>query len=495
MRMFWPLPLLLLGAVPWPWSGDQGEVGQCLVSNGTAAPSWEACAEAAGTYSGVGACGANQWASTLNEGAAPTCTQPAFSNLSGSVAAAQLPSPGATTKGGVEAETCSGNDKVSAINTDGTVTCSADQTGGGGVPTDADYVTATSNASLSAERVLTAGTNTAIDTSVVGQIKVNLSGTHADSFHTDAYSGVGACGANTWASTLSDNAAPTCTQPGFSNLSGSATDAQIPNTITVDLAAAATALAANPTDCSAGQYATTIAASGALTCAQPAFSEVSGSVTDAQVPNTITLDNLTQITTRAISDTTGILAGSRGGVGVALPTCSGTDKLTANGTQVSCAADQTGGAGSWPTGKLTSPVAVAVNASYVTVFTVTPGTSKQNQLEFRIMHAASATTVGVQFRVSSADAGNVGNCFFATHGVAGTAASATAEEYDVIAIGAAPADTGAAAAGFTALNVVDILCNFASDGTPGNVLLEAQLETGTVSINVLAGSYYNLVTN
>lgn len=41
-----------------------------------------------------------------------------------------------------------------------------------------------------------------------------------------AYSGVGACGANTWASTLTRNASPTCTQPAFSNLSGSASIAQ-----------------------------------------------------------------------------------------------------------------------------------------------------------------------------------------------------------------------------------------------------------------------------
>lgn len=102
--------------------------------------------------------------------------------------------------------------------------------------------------------------------------------------------------------------------------------------------------------------------------------------------------------------------------------------------------------------------------------------------------------MGVQFRVSSADTGNVGNCFFAAHGIAGTAASATAEEYDVIAIGSAPADNATAAAGFTALNVVEIFCQFTSDGTPGAVLLEAQLETGTSSINVLAGSYYTLVS-
>jgi len=45
------------------------------------------------------------------------------------------------------------------------------------------------------------------------------------------------------------------------------------------------------------------------------FTDIIGTVTDAQVPNTITLDNITQITSRAISDTTGTLAISRGGTG------------------------------------------------------------------------------------------------------------------------------------------------------------------------------------
>ena len=44
--------------------------------------------------------------------------------------------------------------------------------------------------------------------------------------------------------------------------------------------ASSSALAANPADCSAGQYATTIAANGDLTCAQVAFSQVSGTVTN-----------------------------------------------------------------------------------------------------------------------------------------------------------------------------------------------------------------------
>jgi hypothetical protein len=55
----------------------------------------------------------------------------------------------------------------------------------------------------------------------------------------------------------------------FSELTGAATDAQIPNTITIDAAttaATATALVSNPTDCATGAFAHTIAASGNLTC-------------------------------------------------------------------------------------------------------------------------------------------------------------------------------------------------------------------------------------
>lgn len=54
-------------------------------------------------------------------------------------------------------------------------------------------------------------------------------GTITDSMLVNNYSGVGVCSANTWASTLSDNAAPTCTQPGFGNLSGNPTLAQLTN--------------------------------------------------------------------------------------------------------------------------------------------------------------------------------------------------------------------------------------------------------------------------
>lgn len=54
-------------------------------------------------------------------------------------------------------------------------------------------------------------------------------------------------------------------------------------------ATTAAALASNPAACSANQFANDIAADGTLTCAQPAFSNLSGAATDAQIPNLNTL--------------------------------------------------------------------------------------------------------------------------------------------------------------------------------------------------------------
>jgi len=59
-----------------------------------------------------------------------------------------------------------------------------------------------------------------------GQVQIDLSGV-PDAVLATSYSGTGACGANTFASTLNDAAAPTCTQPSFANLTGQAGDAQI----------------------------------------------------------------------------------------------------------------------------------------------------------------------------------------------------------------------------------------------------------------------------
>lgn len=61
--------------------------GKYPKSNGAAPAVFAASTLAA---SGIGACSASNWASTLNGDAAPTCTQPAFTDISGTVGAAQL---------------------------------------------------------------------------------------------------------------------------------------------------------------------------------------------------------------------------------------------------------------------------------------------------------------------------------------------------------------------------------------------------------------------
>ena len=45
----------------------------------------------ASNYSGTGSCPANQWANTLNDNAAPTCSQPNFTNIAGTIGQSQVP--------------------------------------------------------------------------------------------------------------------------------------------------------------------------------------------------------------------------------------------------------------------------------------------------------------------------------------------------------------------------------------------------------------------
>jgi hypothetical protein len=76
--------------------------------------------------------------------------------------------------------------------------------------------------------------------------------------------------ANNFLTAISAGGVISKAQPAFTNISGSVTDAQVPNTITVDLAAAATALAANGANCSVGEYARGVDASGVAENCTPA---------------------------------------------------------------------------------------------------------------------------------------------------------------------------------------------------------------------------------
>jgi hypothetical protein len=134
--------------------------------------------QAAGSYSGVGACAANTWASTLGASAAPTCTQPAFSNISGTAAVGQIPALAYLPVAGAAASANAVNGAVVSLATNVTgrlplanltdndttanlclvsggaggepnyATCPG---GGGGAPTTATYWTSSADAGLSAE--------------------------------------------------------------------------------------------------------------------------------------------------------------------------------------------------------------------------------------------------------------------------------------------------------------------------------------------------------
>lgn len=138
----------------------------------------------------------------------------------------------------------------------------------------------------------------------------------------------------------------------LSALGGAVTDSQVPNNITVDLATAATALAANPTDCSANQFATTIAANGNLTCAALADGDIPAAIArDSEVAAAYQpLDaDLTTIGGLAKTDDNVMVANGSTWELKALPDCSNatTSKLLYNITTnaFSCGTDQTSAGG------------------------------------------------------------------------------------------------------------------------------------------------------
>ncbi len=270
------------------------------------------------------------------------------------------------------------------------------------------------------------------------------------------------CSANQFANAIAASGALTC---------GAIGDSDVPNNITIDLAATATALAANPADCSANQFATTIAASGALTCA---------ALADADIPNTITVDLATAATALAANP-----ADCTAGQYATAIAASGALTCTADPN-----VDET-------VVKLANDVGIAVSATYTNVWSVAMPNSKNVNITFHLSYIPTANTVGMQFTVESGDAAN-GNCVFTTYGISTTAASATLNEWDILPIQSVgtTTDTASAAACNNTACLVDVACTLTTDASAQNLVLKAQLETGTSNANIKAGSsYYTLVTN
>lgn len=201
-----------------------------------------------------------------------------------------------TIVGGAAIPTCSAGQVVTADG--GVFSCVTPAGGSGGAPVDGGYVVWTSVGSTN-ERVLSNGTNTVIDTATPGQIQIDL----------------------------------------------------------VTPVATATALAADPTACGAGNFVSDVAADGTLTCSTPAGTYVLPDATDlvtggirltgdlggtATSPSVVDdSHNHTGTTISALDTgdiTTGTLAQARGGTGATALTCAAGERLTSNGTAYSCSA-------------------------------------------------------------------------------------------------------------------------------------------------------------
>lgn len=164
---------------------------------------------------------------------------------SGKLTASELPNPSTTTLGGVKSLTCSGTDKLSAIGTDGLPVCSTDQVNAGGGGYDN----------------VSGDTGSASKTATEG---LKIKGT-ANQIATVAADGT----PDTVTISIPTNPAlPGTTTGTFSgnltgNVSGNATSA--------------TALAADPADCSADNFSIGINASGDLSCNTLAY--LTGNIT------------------------------------------------------------------------------------------------------------------------------------------------------------------------------------------------------------------------
>lgn len=241
--------------------------------------------------------------------------------------------------------------------------CITDQTsqGGSGAPADATYITQTSNATLSAEQALSAlSTGIVKVTTTTGVLSTAVAGDF-----------------------------PTLNQ----NTTGTAA-----------------ALTNNPSDCTANQFANAIAANGNLTCA---------ALADTDVPNDITLTNLTQITTRAIADTTGTLAVARGGTNLtastddnvmvgngttwetkALPDCDADTTVLHYDTATnafSCGDDDTGAGGSGPTIKRKTASQASTSTTFADVTDLTFAVNAEDYaIECLGAYRSAVTTTAIQ---------------------------------------------------------------------------------------------------
>jgi hypothetical protein len=130
------------------------------------------------------ACAAHQWVAGLPTLSSLTCTQPAFSDLSGIIAPTQIPAPTATTLGGIESIVSVAHNWISFIDTSGvphqsqpafsdlsgTPTCAQQPVLTGGVTTSACAATVVTNANLTGDITSVGNATTLTNAPVIAKV-------------------------------------------------------------------------------------------------------------------------------------------------------------------------------------------------------------------------------------------------------------------------------------------------------------------------------------
>ncbi len=177
--------------------------------------------------------------------AAPTYVQPAFTDISGTVAAGQLPNPSATTLGGVQSLAAAASKWINAVSTSG-------------VPS-------------ATQPAFTDISGTVAATQLPNPSATTLGGVQSLAATT-----------SNWITSISTSGVPSATQPAFTDISGTVAATQLPNPSATTLGGVQSLATTT------SKWITSISPSGVPSATQPAFTDISGSATEAQVTNLVT---------------------------------------------------------------------------------------------------------------------------------------------------------------------------------------------------------------